>query len=896
VTYLKDVTVTTPTEWLEPLIGFPPHPWQARLAADTLARSRLVRVPTGLGKTAGVVGAWAYNRIHRRDDTWPRRLVFCFPMRVLVEQSAEAIRSMLHRVGLGDEVDVDILMGGVRPDPDEVPWHLRPERFAILLGTQDMLLSRALNRGYAAPRGRWPMAYALLHSDALWVADEVQLMGVGLATSTQLQAFRDDAPGPRPSHTWWMSATLQPDWLATYDALPELERRRADMTEIPAAERGGTAFEGKKPLSVESIPAETDAKLDAWADRVLRAHADAEPTGTGRVTLAIANTVRDAVSLYEQLGRKLDGGVTLELVHSRFRGHERAQWRDRFLRRDHCLAAETNLIIVATQVVEAGVDISATALVTQLAPWSSLVQRFGRAARYGGACAVVVVDRALDEKRAAPYELPALSAAKEALARLDKVDIADLEDLEASLLRDAPDFLARLYPYSPMHLLRRQDHHELFDTGQDLTGMDIDVSRFVRDGLDSDVQVYWREVDDNPTADARATLRTELCPVSIGAAKKWIERVDGRAWTWRYLDNTFRAVRHYEVRPGMTIVVDATAGGYDERLGFTGAARAKNDPPVGVIGSEPLDHTAAAALRADLAQDAEDLSEAAGYKSIALHGQEAAEEAAALCRELGLDPAMSRLVELAARLHDYGKIHPAFQSLIVERLREDDRDLAKAPAGAWRRPPVYMVDDDSTVRKRPGFRHELASVLAMFEMLRRVAPDHEALLGPHAALIEAGVLMPLGSEADKSEPNAIEAALCELSGEAFDLVAYLVCAHHGKLRASWQSTPQDQDAPVVADDPRGPPLRGVRDGDVLPGFDFGEIGGRDVHTEDLTLSLDPARLGLSDRYGRSWRDRTEALLTRHGPHALALYETLVRVADVRASMRRTLDPRWETGS
>jgi CRISPR-associated endonuclease/helicase Cas3 len=132
-----------------------------------------------------------------------------------------------------------------------------------------------------------------------------------------------------------------------------------------------------------------------------------------------------------------------------------------------------------------------------------------------------------------------------------------------------------------------------------------------------------------------------------------------------------------------------------------------------------------------------------------------------------------------------------------------------------------------------------------------------------------------------------------LSADDFDLVAYLICAHHGKIRASWQATPQDQSAGLDADDLRGPPLRGVRSGDLLPSFRI-QDDEEPIWTEAITLHLDPAQLGLSSRYGRSWRDRTERLLARHGAHSLAFFETLVRVADVRASMRTTSDPRWET--
>jgi hypothetical protein len=36
---------------------------------------------------------------------------------------------------------------------------------------------------------------------------------------------------------------------------------------------------------------------------------------------------------------------------------------------------------------------------------------------------------------------------------------------------------------------------DLFDTTPDLCGQDLDVSRYIRDGEDSDVQFYWRDVD-----------------------------------------------------------------------------------------------------------------------------------------------------------------------------------------------------------------------------------------------------------------------------------------------------------------------------------------------------------------------------------------------------------------
>ena len=162
--------------------GKEPHPWQRELSRPAVCGNRLIRIPTGFGKTLGVLAAWSWHRLQRRDDDWPRRLVWCLPMRVLAEQTENEVRSALERLDLlwdgkgdhADRVGVHLLMGGA----DAGQWHLYPERDAVLIGTQDMLLSRALNRGYASPRARWPMEFGQLNHDALWVMDEVQLMDV----------------------------------------------------------------------------------------------------------------------------------------------------------------------------------------------------------------------------------------------------------------------------------------------------------------------------------------------------------------------------------------------------------------------------------------------------------------------------------------------------------------------------------------------------------------------------------------------------------------------------------------------------------------------------------------------------------------------------------------------
>lgn len=409
-----------------------PYSWQKSLASHDRCTNHLIRIPTGMGKTLGILSAWLFHRAEKKEATWPRRLVWCLPMRVLVEQTADEINKVLKKINRED-IKVYLLMGG---EEDE-DWRLYPEREAILIGTQDMLISRALNRGYASARARWPMEYALLNQDALWVLDEVQLMDVGAATTSQIQSFRqeDESKSLRPCFSWWMSATIQPEWLKSIDT--ELMINSTQQTSIPQNDRKGGLWEQtEKSCELHELHElhelqNTIKKERQVAELALNSHKEKT------MTLIVVNTVKKACQVFqetEKLIKKSESKPEIRLIHSRFRGEEKEKWKDDFINKN-AIIPDDGRIIVATQVIEAGADISADLLITDLAPWSSLVQRFGRSARFGGKSKVIVIDtKPKDDKAAAPYKKDDLDSARWAIQKLNNnVSVGSLEQFEEQL-------------------------------------------------------------------------------------------------------------------------------------------------------------------------------------------------------------------------------------------------------------------------------------------------------------------------------------------------------------------------------------------------------------------------------------------------------------------------------
>lgn len=812
--------------------GNDPYPYQERLGtAEPL--SGLLSVPTGAGKTEAVILSWLWRRRFAGTAPrlrTPRRLVYCLPMRTLVEQTARVARGVLERVGLEtvawdagprgvpgpDAVGLAVVMGG---EP-RVDWDLFPEADAIVIGTQDMLLSRALNRGYGSSRYRWPLAFALLNNDALWVHDEVQLMGDGLATSTQLAGLRRKLGVYGGSSELWLSATMRRDWLASVDFLEGAD----EATEHSLDEDDRTRPELTRRLQA----AKTLCRQDSLGDEDLAEAVVAEHRAGG-MTLVVVNTVARAVEVYRQVVRGVGpqpgerkaaaGGQDLPdvvVVHSRFRPPERRRALDRVL----APCPPAGRIVVATQVVEAGMDISAGTLFTDLAPWASLVQRIGRCNRAGEhpTSRVFVVDRD-PEKESAPYSAEELERARAAVAKIGNGGSLAPADLQ----RIGESEAAELLPYRPEHVLRRRDLLDLFDTTPDIAGNDIDVSRFVRNVRETDAYVFWRHDTEAADACVRAG-RDELCPVPVGELRRFAAGVRSRnlpvrVWDHlggRHAEGAWVPVRAERLRPGEVYLIDAAAGGYSPELGWQQTQGDVVEP----LGEPPEAAQAAATAEAD----GMELYVEVGWQTLAEHTDLVVAEVQRLLAALSepgvwdLDRERVREALLtAARWHDRGKAHQVFQAAITVDDRPDRSVWAKAPAGAFGRYQRY------------GFRHEVASALA-----------------------------------------ARDAGL-------EDLVWYLAGAHHGKVRLALRALPDENR--LRGDRPLS--VRGIQDGDELPETPLG--GG--VVAPSVRLTLDAVALGRDDAGRPGWTEAVARLRDGWpGPFRLAFLEALLRCADVRASM------------
>ncbi len=901
--------------------GLAPYGWQLQVAVDGLPD--ILPVPTGLGKTE-VALAWAWRLLIDKKPE-PLHLVVCLPMRSLVTQTVQRLKAYFDALKTAKpEIDVGVhqLMGGAIEDT----WVRQPDKAWVLVGTQDQLLSRALNRGYAVSRFEWPVHFGLLNNDCRWIVDEVQLMGPGLWTTSQLDWMRRKRfPSLKPCVTTWMSATVGKSFLTTTD------RTREGLGEESPEQ---VAFVGKLTTTLKndgSLQWWRDAKrpVEWWQPTAL----DAKTTGAkkrgatkseavtpeaianvvmekhaaGTLSLVICNTVdmaRDVFRALSSVGYKV-------LLTSRFRREDRARHEQRLLefdtkrKADELPKDDPGLICVSTQVVEAGIDISAHRLWTELAPWPSMLQRLGRLNRKGddqGALAWVweapreVGNRKAD--RIGPYDAADIERAKKLVNTFaplsqQKPFAEALADLNVQCSKEVGEALQPKLSQLP----RALDVHGLFSTERDVHGGFTDVSAFVRGtDPDLDVTVFWRDWSgDNPPhgedLDGRLLEPAqEGCQVSFKHVVEKLEKDKDRAWLWDDENDRWERINYWEIRPGMLVMLKRDVGGYDATEGWTGDK------------SNVLAEVPRAGRGATLQDDA--WTEIGYWSRLEDHLKDARGEAEKLCDALLLTGDTRAAVVEASGLHDLGKAHPEWQNKLPDRSGIPDTLLAKTPRVLG----VDIADPSLVAAIETEVRLLRPSALRLMDEPRR--RGHDEVVRLRWALDNNKL-----NDAERSRLKALSgvrwagevqfrpglrhevASALAMSRKYRDsdkkpyptLAVYLAATHHGKARTVLRSTNGEGDDVFGV---RSEPSSLVIGTNHWPlDFSIAKDGAEGRWEGDEFVLTGHGWTGLVADLLGPWRpeERSDVGVVPEtephhlGPFALAYLEALVRIVDWRAS-------------
>ncbi len=338
-----------------------------RKAFLALCESRpvIIRAPTGSGKSEAVL----FPFLILADGNLPHQMIYSLPTRSLVEDLGKRFQDYAKGKPLSAKIH-----HGKKP---ESPYFFDTESGKtenIVVTTIDQTVASYACTPLSAPPRHGNIAAGAISSSFL-VFDEVHCLDPDLGLQSALllaqHAYNLDLPFAI------LSATL-PDTL-----LDGLKKRwpKLEIVEPASEEEVGTRRDRR--VILELVLKQPNKLLTK--EQILEMIDQNKPKA-----IVVCNTVNKAIELYRSLEKENLSVPTL-LLHSRFLPEHRQKIQEEIKDIFHPDSNQLG-ILIATQVIEVGLDISSPLVLTELCPVDALIQRAGRCARRGGHGQVMVFD------------------------------------------------------------------------------------------------------------------------------------------------------------------------------------------------------------------------------------------------------------------------------------------------------------------------------------------------------------------------------------------------------------------------------------------------------------------------------------------------------------------------
>lgn len=369
--------------------GFKPYDYQERVANILLSgKNVILSVPTGAGKTWASIMPFLYARKNPHVH-FPRKLIYSLPLRALTNSIYEDLKQV---------TDSSIQTGEYSEDK-----YFEKD---IILSTIDQTLSNFLCFPLSLSHRQANINAGALVGSYL-VFDEFHLLDSNLSMATTLGMLKMLG---HLSRCCIMTATL------TVGFMNELKRSLNNNYEIITLNNfpedkmligSLRPIKGKKQIRTVDQPISVE--------KIIQEHKNK--------TIVICNRVETTQKLLNELNSKRKELNETEIIclHSRFFDKDRKtkekKIKDLFGKTGD---KSKKAILISTQVIEAGMDISCDVMHTEISPINSFLQRAGRLARFGDEIGTLFVYTLLEvEEREKIQMTPENDEDKEEIKRLN---------------------------------------------------------------------------------------------------------------------------------------------------------------------------------------------------------------------------------------------------------------------------------------------------------------------------------------------------------------------------------------------------------------------------------------------------------------------------------------------